>query len=302
MTRKILVVYYTQSGQLKKIIDNVLSPLNEKEFSITYERIQPVDDYPFPWGDKFFNCFPESVKLIPCGLKPFGFDKKESYDLVILACQSWYLSPSIPFNSFLQSEEASHLLKGKNIITIHGVRNMWVSSQEIVKKKIKEIGGNLVGNIVLGDRNDNYVAGFTIIRWLVSGKKEPYGIFPAAGVSEKDISESKKFGEIIKNALEIGNYENLQKDLIKKGAVKVKYNLMMIEKNARRIFNKFASFILKKGGPSNPDRSFRIKLFKWYLLFVFFIVSPFASVFFITLRIIFYPFLSRKIEYYRGIE
>ena len=69
--KKILVIYYTQSGQLKKIIDSVLSPILEIEsIELYFELIKPVQDYPFPWGKKFFDCFPESVKGIPCKLEP----------------------------------------------------------------------------------------------------------------------------------------------------------------------------------------------------------------------------------------
>lgn len=302
MHKKVLVVYYTQSGQLKKIVDNILKPLSEESVQLTYERIQPVDDYPFPWGSKFYDCLPESVNLIPCDLKPFGFSENDDYDLVILACQSWYLSPSIPVNSFLQSAEAANFLKGKKVITVHGVRNMWISSQEIIKRRLKEIGATLVGNIVLGDHHDNYIAGFTIIKWLVSGDKGPSGILPEAGVSEKDILNSEKFGKIICQALINDKFDDLQKKLAAANAVQVRFNLWMMEYNARKIFRKFGSFIRKKGGPQSLERQGRITLFKIYLIFIFFIISPFASIIFISIWMIFYPFISKKMEYFKGIE
>jgi hypothetical protein len=296
-------VYYSQSGQLTRIVDNVLSPLIKTgTFEVDLEEIVPIPEYPFPWKGDFFNCFPESVKLIPCQLKPFKFDPSTHYDLVILALQSWYLSPSIPVNSFLDSKEAAILLKTKKVITLYGVRNMWVNTQEIIKQKLKELQAELIGNIVLCDKANNYIAGITITRWLVYGKKEPVWFLPEAGVSQADINSSSKFGEIIRQSLLENKLESLQSELVKAGAVPVKYHLICIELTARKIFNKFAHFIIKKGNAGDPSRKLRIKLFKYYLFFVFFTLQPFISFLFIFKRMILFPVANRKIKYYKDIK
>lgn len=300
--KKVLVFYYSQSGQLARIVNSIIAPLEKQsDIEVDYEVISPQIDYPFPWGKAFFHCFPESVKGVPCKLKPFNYNPSKEYDLIVIAYQTWYLSPSIPINSFLQSKEAAALLKNKKVITIHGVRNMWTCAQEIVKKKLQELGADLVGNIVLRDRTNNYIAGITITRWLVNGKKEST-ILPDAGVSAKDIEHSQVFGEIIAKSLIDNRYENLQPTLVKMGAVPLKYQLISIELTARKIFNKFADFILKKGQAGNPSRSFRIWLFKWYLLFVFFVVSPVVSLFFILKRYILYSTVNRKLDYFKGLK
>lgn len=129
--KRVLVVYYTQSGQLKEIIDSVLSPLTE--VTIGFLPIDTAEPFPFPWTDEaFFGAFPESYLQIPQPLKPFELVHTD-YDLVILGYQVWYLSPSIPFNSFLQSEAGKQLLQGKPVITVSGTRNMWVMAHQKVK-------------------------------------------------------------------------------------------------------------------------------------------------------------------------
>lgn len=301
--KKILAIYYTQSGQLKEIIDSILSPMiNEGEFLIDFECLQPEPDYPFPWGNQFFDCFPESVKGIPCPLKPFNFNPETKYDLIILGYQPWYLSPSIPISSFLQTEEAIKLLKNKNVVTIIGARNMWTRSQEIIKQHLFRLGANLVGNIVLADRTNNYIAGITIIRWLSRGKKGPSLFLPKAGVSETDIKKAAEFGNIISQVIKKSDVQNLQIQLIQHNAISIKYHLTCLEKNARKIFDIFASFILKKGGSSEPKRTGRIQLFKIYLLFVFFVLSPFFSFIFIVKRWILYPLAQKEINYYKSIK
>ena len=300
--KKILVIYYTQSGQLKHIIDSVLSPMsNDNEYQIDFESLQPDPEFPFPWGNHFFSFFPESVKGIPCKLKPFHFNPQTEYDLVILGYQSWYLSPSIPIWSFLQTEQAAELLKAKKVLTIIGARNMWICSQEIIAGKLKDLKARLVGNIVLTDHSSNYISSITIIRWLVNGKKNATLLLPEAGVSNKDIANASMFGNTIRDTLLNNSWDNLQTRLINDKAVSVKYHLLKIEKNARKIFDKFAGYVLKKGQAGDPRRKKRLVVFKYYLLFMIFVVSPFASLIFRIARVILYQRTNKKILYYSGI-
>ena len=299
--KNILVVYYTQSGQLKKILDNLLQPIQQQpDINVQYLKIEPGLDFPFPWKKKFFDCFPESVLGIPCKLKPFDNELKENYDLVILGFQSWYLSPPIPMSSFLQHESAKKLLNGKNVITVQGVRNMWIQAQEIIKKRLKEANALLVGNIVLGDRTNNYIAGITIIRWLVHGKQKSK-IFPDAGVSEKDINASNQFGDIILESITKENYNNLQKKLVSKGSVRVKHHLLSLETTARKIFIKLANFAFKKGDYGSVERKGRITIFKMYLIFAFFIVSPFVLIIIRILGLLTYNKFIKESDYYKGV-
>jgi hypothetical protein len=301
--KKILVIYYTQTGQLKMIADHLLKPIKDLPgIEITFEQIKPIHDYPFPWGKEFFKCFPESVKGIPCELKPLNFDPEIKWDLIIIAFQSWFLSPSIPISSFLNTKEASALLKNRRVLTLHGVRNMWTTSQEIVKKNLSQLGADLVGNVVLADKTNNYIAGITTIRWLVNGKKDHSWILPAAGVSSEDIENSSVFGKIIGEAVTNGQFGDLQKKLVQAGGVNVIYHLVSIESTARKIFNKFADYVLKKGEAGDILRDTRIRLFKWYLLFVFFIVSPVATIFYIIKGFLMFREKRQIVSYYKGVR
>ncbi len=300
--KKALVVYFSQTGQAKNIVDNVLKPLSS-EIEITYEELRPVDPFPFPWkGMSFFQAFPESVEGIPCELEPFKFDSNENFDLVILAFQVWYLSPSIPISSFLQTPEAEKVIRGKHVITIQGNRNMWVMSQERIKNKIQNLGGNLVGNIVLHDKNPNLVSVITIVHWMMKGERFGSGlykkIFPPAGITEADIKNGSEFGETILNHFQNDNLNKLQDKLIELGAVEIKPVLASIEKRGFMMFKIWSKFILKKGSYNSKEREKRLKLFKYYLFTVIYLVSPFASIVFYILHKLQKQKTNRMIEYY----
>jgi hypothetical protein len=304
--KRALVVFYSQTGQLKAIVDSVLAPLGE-DFELAIEELKPVPPYPFPWrGMTFFQVFPESVQEIPCALGPFKFNPVQDYDLVILAYQVWYLSPSIPFTAFLQSAEAEKALKGKPVVTILGVRNMWVMAQERVKELVRGLGGTLVGNIVLVDPNPNLVSVLTIGRWLMKGEKKGRGlisgIFPPAGVPEQNIREAAKFGRVIQEAFRIGQLDKLQDQLLEKGAVRIKPVLVSIEKRGRMMFEFWSKFILKKGGYGDPAREGRLKLFKYYLFGVIYLISPMVSLIFCFIRRMNYKKTWRSKEYYSQVK
>lgn len=59
--KRILVIYYTQSGQLKEIADNFVAPFQKQGILVDFYEIQMETPYPFPWtNESFFGAFPES--------------------------------------------------------------------------------------------------------------------------------------------------------------------------------------------------------------------------------------------------
>ena len=85
--KNVLVIYYSQSGQLKEIIDNIIKPFDKQDITTDFLQIQMKNDFPFPWDkDSFFGVFPESFLQIPQEIKPIPeYFFKKSYDLIILA-------------------------------------------------------------------------------------------------------------------------------------------------------------------------------------------------------------------------
>lgn len=188
---------------------------------------------------------PESVLEIPVALKPVSIPDKH-YDLVILGYQPWFLSPSIPTSSFLQSEYA-RVLSGKPVITVLGTRNMWLNAQEKIKARLLRLNARLVGSIVLADTNHNLISLLTIIRWNFTGRKEATRFLPEAGVQTRDILNTSRFGPIIYKAAASAQWETLQTELLAAGAVDLKPTLIILEKEALNNSESLPSTFGKKG-------------------------------------------------------
>jgi len=277
MRPSILVLYYTQTGQIREILDNVLADV-QGNADITYARIEPEHDFPFPWkASEFFDAMPETVQHIPIAVKPLPAEiMNKHYDLVVMGYQPWFLNPSQPVNSFLQSPSAA-ILKDKPVITVVGCRNMWLHGQEKVKAYLQQVGAKLVGNIVLTDTNTNLISLLTIIRWAMKGQKEASGWLPAAGVQDVDIKNSKRFGRIINEHLSGNNFITLQDALLKDDAIVLNPGLVLLEQRGIKNFRYWAKYIREKGGPKDPNRAGRIKQFKNLLLVGIFVLSPISS-------------------------
>lgn len=303
MPKRVLVVYYSQTGQLREILDSVMAPLKaSSEVILTFEEIRPKTPFPYPWtSDEFFQAMPESVRGIACELQPLSLNGQEYFDLVIIAWQPWYLSPSIPVHAFFQHETAKKLLSGKPVITIIGSRNMWIMAHERIREYLKSMQAKPVGNIVLYDKAPNLISVVSIIHWLFTGKKGRYlKIIPPAGVSDDDIRNSSKFGDIILDSILSNDMEHLRPTLVKAGAVDVLPSLVMLEKRGKIFFRLWAAFILKKGDYGDPARISRVRLFKYYLLTVIYIVSPFASLLYYILKPFRKKALNRQISLYQS--
>jgi len=286
VSKRVLAIYYSQSGQLGEIIDNFTQPLIDAGIDVEKVRVRLFNEPNFPWtADTFFSVMPNCQLDVPAQLQPFEL-KEQKYDLVILGYQAWFLSPSIPFNSLMQTEQMKAVVKDTPVITVTGARNMWLSAFVRVKKLLHAAEAKIVGNIALVDTHPNPVSFVTIFHWMLHGKKDSYlNIFPPPGVSDADIKHTKVFGESVIPHLMNNNWESLQAELDANKAAVLNYNLMVIESTASKIFKAWAKFISKR-----KNKLPWIRAYKYYLLIAFFVGAPIL----ITLDAILFRFTSPK--------
>ncbi|MGY0391024.1 dialkylresorcinol condensing enzyme DarA [Bizionia sp. KMM 8389] len=302
--KQVLVIHYSQSGQLTEIITNIVSTMQNDETAFTYLNIEMEDPFPFPWNkEQFFGVFPETFREEPRKIKPIPeaiLNKK--YDLILFGYTVWYLTPSLPTTSFLANPDAQKLFANTPVITINACRNMWIMAQEKLKRKLKKLNANLVGHIVLVDRHINHISVITIVQWMFTGiKKRFLGIFPKPGVSKKDIDEASKFGTVISKYLHQDTYQNLQTDLLKIGAVKVKPFLITVDRKANVIFTKWAAFISAKSEKNTKKRRTLTKMFNYYLIIAIWLISPLVFILFLLTYLPFYGQIKKDKVYYASV-
>lgn len=298
--KKILFIHYSQTGQLSQILQQVKIGLSQEVEEI---QVEMKNEFAFPWsGKRFFHAMPESVLEIGQEINPIDF-KETKYDLIVFGYQPWYLSPSIPTTSILDDPEFQKRVKDTPVVTVIGARNMWLNSQEVIKKRIKSYGGDLIGNIPFCDKNNNFLSAISILHWMLNGKKEKlFGIFPKPGVMENDIQRGSEIGNILKRWSENEKGIEVQKEINERGIYSIGTNIMFIESRAKKLFEIWAKLILSKG-KTEKSRQFYETLFKYYLIVALFLVAPIVlSLYTILIRPFTAARIKKKKHYFYGVK
>lgn len=292
--KKVLVVHYSQSGQLHEVVKHFTQPLLDcDQVSVTFEAIAPVQDYPFPWPFfRFFDTFPEAVYLDPPPLSPSELNGDEDFDLIILAYQVWFLSPSLPITGFLKSPLAEQLLRDKPVVTLIACRNMWLQAQEQVKGLLQALGSTLVGNVALIDEAGSIGSFLATPVWVLTGNKGPQlgGLIPRAGVAPHEIEACQRFGVRIREVLSSGQAID-QTLLSGLGAVDVDEKLIASESTARRSFLIWGGLLRRIGPQGSPLRK---PVLAVYIVFLLTLILTFVPISMLLKKLL-SPFLQQRI-------
>ena len=290
---RILVLHYSQTGQLTRAVQSMLSPLaGRTDVQIIWQNLEPVEAFPFPWGFlRFFDTFPECVHLDPPPIRPVAFAPDARFDLVVLAYQVWFLSPSLPVTAFLKSA-AAQVLRNTPVITFIACRNMWLSAQEKVKDMLNDVGARHIDNVVLVDQGPAWATFITTPRWVLTGKKNGFwGIFPPAGVSETEIVAAARFGRALAESLPL-----LQSTagplLAGLGAVKVLPGYVTGEKIAHRSFRLWGALLRALGKPGDLGRRVVLVVYIVFLVAMILTVMPLS----IVVRALLRPLLRKRLD------
>jgi len=274
--KRVLVVHFSQTGQLARVARRLVSPLTDaNNVELVEETLRPCPPYPFPWPLwRFLDAMPETVLLEPPALEPYSVRADGRFDLIILAYQVWYLAPSGPMTAFLKSEAGKRLLRGRPVVTVIACRNMWLLAQETVKRLIREAGGRLLDNVAFTDQGGTLATFVTTPRWLLTGRRDAFWGLPAAGVAEQEIAKADRFGLALLNALRADREREDAPMLAGLGAARVDPRLIFSERAAQRAFSAWSRLIRLGGAPGSIARVPMLALFSVYLVAMILTVVP----------------------------
>lgn len=299
--RQVLVVHFSQTGQLDRLVQSVCGPLlGQSDIQVDFLALQPREAYAFPWSFfRFFSIFPETVLMHPEPLEPLKVDADKRYDLVILAYQVWFLSPSRPMTSFLATPEAAKLLKDTPVMTLIGCRNMWLMAQEKLKARLQALQAKLVDNVALTDECGTAASFLATPLWMFTGRQKAWSWVPKAGISEEKIAKASRFGLAIANRLrqEPAIESSMLGGL---GAVAVDEKLIASEKVGTRSFHAWGRLISCLSPLNSHRRKALVSLYVVFLLVLILTVVPVTAVLKKLLAPLFRARILRQKTYFSG--
>jgi hypothetical protein len=300
--RQVLVVHYSQTGQLSRLVNAVCGPLLKRDdIQVDFLSVEPAQPYPFPWPFlSFFRIFPETVLMRPQPLKPLAVDPEKRYDLVILAYQVWFLTPSLPITSFLATPEAARLLRDTPVVTVIGCRNMWLMAQEKLKTRLAELGARLLDNVALTDACGTAASFLSTPLWMFTGRQKPYSWVPRAGIDEAEIAASSRFGDAIAQRLSADATPLTEPMLQGLGAVRVDEKLIGSETVGNRSFQLWSRLLSAIGPQQSLRRGVGLVVYVVFLLCLIITVVPLGAVLKKLLAPVFKARTQRQKAYFAG--
>jgi hypothetical protein len=290
--KRVLVLNYSQSGQLTRIVNRIVEPLQQDAgVAVHIETLRLVKPFPFPWSFfRFLDAFPEAAHMVPPPLQELSLTGEEDFDLVILPYQVWFLAPSQPVTAFLKHPLAKKLLAGKPVVTVIACRNMWMMAQEKMKDLLKACGARLLDNVVLVDPSPTMVTLFTKPLWLWSGKRDFFKVLPPAGVDEESVLAARRFGLALRDALQHNEERGNAPLLTGLKAVNSDPSLLFSEKAATRSFYIWGKLLRMAGEPGSLSRYPLLVLYVIFLITLILTVVPLS----LLLQFLLRPFLQRR--------
>ncbi|MBX3618910.1 MAG: dialkylresorcinol condensing enzyme [Rhizobacter sp.] len=298
--KKVLVIRYSQSGQLNDLADSLLAPLRaDPHIAVHVETLQLRKPFPFPWGFfPFLDAFPESYHLVPPELAPLSLSGDEDFDLVVLPYQVWFLAPSQPVTAFVKHPVGRKLLQGRPVVTLIACRNMWLMAHEKMKALLGSAGARLVDNVVYVDPGPTLATFFTTPKWVLSGSRKGFWGMPDAGLDAAQIRGARRFGRALVEALHADREKGTQPMLAGLGAVSAEPRLFISEKAGSRSFHVWGKLLMAAGRPGAPQRVPLLALYVVFLIVMIVTVVPTSLVLQAVLRPFMGGWLSRiKTQY-----
>lgn len=272
--KKVLVIYFSQTGQLKSVLENFTSKLPDDDIQVDFRTVKPKRSYPFPWPFyTFFDEFPEAVQMDGCEIEELE-NVDADYELIILGYTVWYMSPSIPITAFMHSMQAKSIFKDKPVVTVVACRDMWVLAQEKMKKMLKDLDARLMDHVALTDQSGSVLSLITLPMWMLTGDKKYFSALPSSGVSQKDIAACSRFGERLNHALKNNEEKSSEAMLNNLGAVNVNAKLIATEKIANRSFLVWTKIIKLSGKKYSFGRKVTITIYVAFLVLLLLTIVP----------------------------
>jgi len=294
--KRILVLYYSQSGDVKRVAETLMEPMKAADAELVWAPIVPDVEYPSPWRNihRFFNEMPECVLGIPPGVTTPSISPDEHFDLIVLAYQVWFLSPSPPIQGFFQTDRV-RLLCGCPVITVSVSRNMWHRASLKMRQLLADAGAVHIDNIVVTHQGPAWATFVTTTRTLFTGKRDRlWGVFPPAGIAEGEFERARRLGEALAGqvgTIDFGTGRSLLRGL---GAVEVNRRYVIPEWVASQVFPFWARVIRLFGRLGRPWRHVGIFLFIHFLLLMIVTGIPMTI---LTLPVV-YPFVRKPMNGY----
>lgn len=202
---RVLLVYYSYTGQARKVLEAAGEVFRERGCEVHTAPIEFTDPryaerfsrFPMAhvWRD-FIGMLPAQTRKATGEIRTPDELRRSDYDLVCIGSPTWWRDVSMPMRSFLKSAEARPVLSGKPFAVFVVCRRYWRENLKAVRKLAEKAGGRYEGAVHFGYPGDQIRSMLSLTSYLGSGEyRERYlGVrIPTTNISEAQLDESRRF-------------------------------------------------------------------------------------------------------------
>ena len=175
----VLFVYFTYTQQTLKVVGAMAEVLRDRGCDVQLAAIGFADpryagrfkEFPMP------HPFRELVGMIPAESprRPAKIDipgvvTEGEYDLVVIGSPTWWLSTDVPVRSFLESDTASRVLKGKPFAAAVCCRRYWKHNLKTVRRLGTKHGGVFADGVHFRYQGGQVRSLLSLLSYLGSGE------------------------------------------------------------------------------------------------------------------------------------
>jgi hypothetical protein len=294
--KHVLVVYYSQSGEVERVAQAFASRLTRADQAVTLAPIRPREPYPYPWRSirRFFDTMPECVLGEPPPIDEPPFDPDARFDLILLVYPAWFLSPAPPIQALFKGPHAA-VFRGTDTVTVLVCRAMWQQASERMKALLAGAGAIHCDNAVVTHQGSALLTLISTPRALLFGKGDSLmGLFPKPGVADDDLARVERLAGALSARLGETDKPRHRSYLAGEPAIRVKRWLIVPELLGWYAFYGWALAIQRLGHLHARLRSLGVYGFALFLVVLILVALPVVLVGMLLGR----PFLRERVEAY----
>jgi len=201
----VLFVYYSYTQQTLKVVETMAGVLRDRGSEVVQAGIEFIDaryanrfkefPMPHPYIELFGMIPPELFRTKGKIRIPDTVTERE-YDFVCIASPTWWLSTNVPIRSFLESETAGRVLRGKRFAVAVICRRYWKHNMKTVRRLATELGGIFTDDIHFCYEGGQIRSLLSLCSYLGSGiyRNRYLGVkIPPTNLQEYHLEAAKKF-------------------------------------------------------------------------------------------------------------
>ncbi len=207
MAKRVLVIFYSFSGQTRGVVQRLMTGLEETGMEVVLDRIVPRQPLRFPIGS-----IPATIRMMlvtffrqRVEIEPPPAIWYDEWDCIILGGPTWSYNPSGPVLSLLDTC-GERLFAGRTVVPLISCRGYWRMHWWGLRRLLERRGASVPNCMVFS--HPAREPWRTIGVFLKLAGKVPERLlgnrYPRYGHSRQQMEEAYRFGTMIGTALQKG--------------------------------------------------------------------------------------------------